>query len=81
MTQNLLKAQKQISSKRSMETLNLASCCLKDVQLSDRFFKFLVSSLSRAIFLMEQFGFPVAMEEIVRTGSKYGRYDGFEVLV
>ena len=28
-----------------------------------------------------QFGFPVAMEEIVRTGSKYGRYDGFEVLV
>ena len=38
-----------------METLNLASCCLKDVQLSDRFFKFLVPSLSRAIFLMEQF--------------------------
>ena len=41
-------------SKISMETLNLTSCCLKDVQLSGRFFKFLVSSLSRIIFLIEQ---------------------------
>ena len=39
MTQNLLKAQKQISSKRTMETLNLASCCLKDVQLSRSIFQ------------------------------------------